>query len=118
MLTNKFIHYLDGDETKGKKEQELIIQQEEELEQLQEDIHSAKVRVFLVEFERIELFRSFTIAIARIDSFCILAIFVNNKQSKNQTHQNHHQYRNHHHHKNYHRNYYDEWNQRNQHHQQ
>lgn len=46
MLTNKFIHYLDSDETKGKKEQELIVQQEEELERLQEDIHSAKVRLF------------------------------------------------------------------------
>lgn len=43
MYTSRFIHFLDSDEKKGQKEQEMIIQQREELDLLEDDIREARV---------------------------------------------------------------------------
>ena len=43
MNTARFIHYLDNDETKGRKEQELINLQRDTIERLEDDIREAKV---------------------------------------------------------------------------
>lgn len=47
MYTSRFIHYLDNDEQKGRKEQELILLQRDTLERLEEDIREAKVRIMI-----------------------------------------------------------------------
>lgn len=63
MFTSRFIHYMDSDEKKGKKEQEMIVLQEEVLEKLEEDIHEARVD-FLNGCLYVELFRNVTITVA------------------------------------------------------
>ena len=43
MFTQRFIHYLDNDEKKGKKEQAIINKQKDIIDQLESEIRDAKV---------------------------------------------------------------------------
>jgi hypothetical protein len=43
IFMKQFIDFMDGDETKGMNEQEMIRKQQEEIELLEEEIYDAKV---------------------------------------------------------------------------